>query len=59
MLIYVMEVSNIEGSFRIICEYVMRVLRENKESVMVVLEVVSIFGIRLVYFLLICCVVYL
>ncbi|KAI0469145.1 TOR kinase [Xylaria cf. heliscus] len=38
MLTYAMEVSNIEGSFRITCEHVMRVLRENKESVMAVLE---------------------
>ncbi|KAL8298163.1 hypothetical protein RB601_002695 [Gaeumannomyces tritici] len=38
MLTYAMEVSNIEGSFRITCEHAMRVLRENKESVMAVLE---------------------
>ncbi|KAI9736363.1 MAG: phosphatidylinositol kinase- protein kinase tor1 [Cirrosporium novae-zelandiae] len=38
MLTYAMEVSNIEGSYRITCEAVMRVLRENKESVMAVLE---------------------
>ncbi|KAI9151477.1 Serine/threonine-protein kinase tor2 [Paramyrothecium foliicola] len=38
MLTYAMEVSNIEGSFRITCEHVMKVLRENKESVMAVLE---------------------
>ncbi|KAF5006676.1 hypothetical protein FDECE_6968 [Fusarium decemcellulare] len=38
MLTYAMEVSNIEGSFRITCENVMRVLRDNKESVMAVLE---------------------
>ncbi|KAH8649050.1 armadillo-type protein [Xylariales sp. PMI_506] len=38
MLTYAMEVSNIEGSFRITCEHVMRVLRENRESVMAVLE---------------------
>lgn len=38
MLTYAMEVSNIEGSFRITCEHVMRVLRENKDSVMAVLE---------------------
>lgn len=43
MLTYAMEVSNIEGSFRITCEHVMRVLRENKESVMAVLEAVSIY----------------
>lgn len=41
MLTYAMEVSNIEGSFRITCEQVMRVLRDNKESVMAVLEAVS------------------
>lgn len=41
MLTYAMEVSNIEGSFRITCEHVMRVLRENKESIMAVLEAVS------------------
>ncbi|KAG6006536.1 hypothetical protein E4U21_006990 [Claviceps maximensis] len=38
MLTYAMEVSNIEGSYRITCEHVMRVLRDNKESVMAVLE---------------------
>ncbi|KAJ3577200.1 hypothetical protein NPX13_g3370 [Xylaria arbuscula] len=38
MLTYAMEVSNIEGSFRLTCEHVMRVLRDNKESVMAVLE---------------------
>lgn len=38
MLTNAMEVSGIEGSFRITCENVMRVLRENKESVMAVLE---------------------
>lgn len=43
MLTYAMEVSNIEGSFRITCEQVMRVLRDNKESVMAVLEAVSFF----------------
>lgn len=43
MLTYAMEVSNIEGSFRITCEQVMRVLRDNKESVMAVLEAVSLF----------------
>jgi len=31
-------VSNIEGSFRITCEHTMRVLRDNKESLMAVLE---------------------
>ncbi|KNE54071.1 hypothetical protein AMAG_17616 [Allomyces macrogynus ATCC 38327] len=38
MLVNAMEVSGIEGSFRITCEHVMRVLRENKDSVMAVLE---------------------
>lgn len=38
MLSYAMEVSGIEGSFRITCENVMRVLRENKESLMAILE---------------------
>lgn len=41
MLTFAMEVSNIEGSFRITCEHVMRVLRQNKESLMAVLEAVS------------------
>jgi FKBP12-rapamycin complex-associated protein len=44
MLTYAMEVSNIEGSFRITCENVMRVIRDNKESVMAVLEAVSFFS---------------
>ncbi|CAK7224906.1 phosphatidylinositol kinase-related protein kinase tor1 [Sporothrix bragantina] len=38
MLTYAMEVSNIEGSFRITSVHVMRVLRANKDSVMAVLE---------------------
>jgi serine/threonine-protein kinase mTOR len=38
MLTYAMEVSNIEGSFRTTCEAVMLVLRDNKESLMAVLE---------------------
>lgn len=38
MLTFAMEVSNIEGSFRITCEHVMRVIRENKESLLAVLE---------------------
>jgi FKBP12-rapamycin complex-associated protein len=38
MLINAMEVSGIEGNFRFACERVMRVLRENKESLMAVLE---------------------
>lgn len=55
MLTYAMEVSNIEGSFRITCEHVMRVLRDNKESVMAVLEAVSIPPIyRLPYVILWC-----
>lgn len=38
MLVLAMEVSGYEGSFRKTSESVMRVLRENKESVMAVLE---------------------
>jgi FKBP12-rapamycin complex-associated protein len=38
MLINAMEVSGIEGTFRSTCENVMRVLRDNKESLMAVLE---------------------
>jgi FKBP12-rapamycin complex-associated protein len=41
MLTFAMEVSNIEGTYRTVCEHVMRVLRQNKESVMAVLEAVS------------------
>ncbi|KAF4593864.1 phosphatidylinositol kinase- protein kinase tor1 [Pleurotus pulmonarius] len=38
MLTHAMEVSGIEGSFRRTCEISMRVLRDNKESLMAVLE---------------------
>ncbi|KAJ3394189.1 phosphatidylinositol kinase- protein kinase tor1 [Entophlyctis sp. JEL0112] len=38
MLVNAMEVSGIEGNFRKTCEFVMHVLRENKESLMAVLE---------------------
>lgn len=38
MLTFAMEVSNIDGSYKISCENVMRVIRENKESLMAVLE---------------------
>ena len=38
MLTFAMEVSNIDGSFKISCEAVMRVIRQNKESLMAVLE---------------------
>lgn len=38
MLVQAMEISGVEGTFRITCENVMRVLRENKESIMAVLE---------------------
>lgn len=38
MLTHAMEVSEIEGSFRNTCEFSMKVLRENKESLMAVLE---------------------
>jgi FKBP12-rapamycin complex-associated protein len=46
MLTYAMEVSNIEGSFRITCENVMRVVRDNKESLMAVLEAVSFLTLK-------------
>jgi len=38
MLTFAMEVSNIDGSYKLSCESVMRVIRENKESLMAVLE---------------------
>ena len=38
MLTFAMEVSNIDGSYKISCEAVMRVIRQNKESLMAVLE---------------------
>lgn len=38
MLTYAMEVSGIEGSFRITCEHVMELLRDNSESLMAILE---------------------
>lgn len=38
MLTFAMEVSNIDGSYKISCESVMRVIRDNKESLMAVLE---------------------
>jgi len=38
MLINAMEVTGIDGNYRMTCERVMRVLRENKDSVMAVLE---------------------
>lgn len=38
MLTYAMEVSNIDGSYKLSCVSVMRVIRENKESLMAVLE---------------------
>ncbi|KAI9000239.1 armadillo-type protein [Gaertneriomyces semiglobifer] len=38
MLINAMEVSGIEGNFRITCQNVMSVLRDNKDSLMAVLE---------------------
>ncbi|KAL8955124.1 MAG: hypothetical protein Q9183_006779 [Haloplaca sp. 2 TL-2023] len=38
MLTFAMEVSNIDGSFKISSEAVMRVIRDNKESLMAVLE---------------------
>ena len=38
MLTFAMEVSNIDGSYKISSEIVMRVIRDNKESLMAVLE---------------------
>lgn len=38
MLVNAMEACGIEGNFRNICELVMRVLRDNKESLIAVLE---------------------
>jgi len=38
MIVNAMEVTGIEGNFRITCERVMSVLRENKDSLMAVLE---------------------
>jgi FKBP12-rapamycin complex-associated protein len=38
LIIYVQQVSGIEGSFRNTCEITMQVLRDNKESLMAVLE---------------------
>jgi len=38
MLINAMEISGIEGTFRLTCESVMQMLRENKESILAVLE---------------------
>ncbi|KAL6718509.1 phosphatidylinositol kinase-related protein kinase tor1 [Lecanora helva] len=38
MLTFAMEVSNIDGSYKISSEAVMRVIRDNKESLMAVLE---------------------
>jgi FKBP12-rapamycin complex-associated protein len=38
MLVNAMEASGIEGNYRMTCERVMKVLRDNKESLMAVLE---------------------
>ena len=38
MLINAMEVTGIDGNYRMTCERVMKVLRDNKDSVMAVLE---------------------
>jgi FKBP12-rapamycin complex-associated protein len=38
MLVNAMEAAGIEGSFRTTCEIVMSVLRENRDSLMAVLE---------------------
>lgn len=49
MLTFAMEVSNIEGSYHITCEAVMRVMRDNKESLMAVLEAVSTCFHHIIY----------
>lgn len=38
ILVKAMEASGIEGNYRITCNNVMRVVRENKDSVMAILE---------------------
>ena len=38
MLVNAMEVTGIEGNFHVTCNVVMRVLRQNKDSLMAVLE---------------------
>lgn len=38
MLTFAMEVSGVEGSYRITCEHVMALLRDNSESLMAILE---------------------
>ena len=38
MLVMAMEVTGIEGNFRVTCNAVMKVLRQNKDSLMAVLE---------------------
>jgi len=38
MLTFAMEISNIDGTYKISCEAVMRVIRDNKDSLMAVLE---------------------
>eukprot|EP01104_Vermistella_antarctica_P000464 TRINITY_DN1061_c7_g1_i1.p1 TRINITY_DN1061_c7_g1~~TRINITY_DN1061_c7_g1_i1.p1 ORF type:complete len:2466 (-),score=573.86 TRINITY_DN1061_c7_g1_i1:99-7496(-) len=38
MMVNAMEVSGVEGNYRVTCENVMRVMREHKESLMAVLE---------------------
>lgn len=38
MLVQAMEISGVEGTFRITSENTMRVMRSNKESIMAVLE---------------------
>merc|ERR1712154_161264 len=38
MLVQAMEISGIEGNFRITSQWVMRLIRDNKESIQAVLE---------------------
>lgn len=38
MLVKAMEITGVEGSYRITCEHVLRVLRQNRDSLLAVLE---------------------
>lgn len=54
MLVKAMEVSGIEGNFRLTCEKVMQVLRSERDSVMAMMEVCnrvvnSVFADHAVY----------
>ena len=49
MLVKAMEVSSIEGNFRLTCENVRQVLRTNKDSVMAMMEVKNMFLASFIY----------